>query len=58
MTAVWLFASLMLTPVRPPADDWQWKLPELKDPFPEGDQPAPLPPEDELKLRDLKLLDE
>jgi hypothetical protein len=58
MTHVWLFASLILhIPPRPP-DDARWKLPELKNPFPERDRPKPLPPEDQLKLRDLKLIDD
>jgi hypothetical protein len=59
MTAVWLSLWLGLprpVPLAPAADDPRWKLPELHDPFGVDDHPAPLPPENELKLRDLKPL--
>jgi hypothetical protein len=52
----WLLASLWIS--MPHAllreDRPEWKLPELHDPFPERTRPQPLPPEDELKLRELK----
>jgi hypothetical protein len=58
MLQAWLLASLSLSLPRTTArpDDGAWKLAELHDPFPESGRPPPLPPEEELKLPDLKPL--
>jgi hypothetical protein len=52
----WLLATLWITflPAPPRDDKPEWKLKELHNPFPEARREKPLPPDDELKLHELK----